>query len=91
MSVLSPFNSPPATDTQQAVSSKESIFGFFLRKRQEAHKTAAVFGKQQKCFNCFCMGAYVPSLYLGINCTFYKPSKIYTFHFFTSLIPCSKN
>ena len=47
MSVLSAFNSPPATDTQQAVSSKESIFGFFLRKRQEAHKTAVVFGKQQ--------------------------------------------
>ena len=44
MSVLSPLNSPPATDTQQAVS-EESI-EFFFRK-------TSVHGKQQKCLIVF--------------------------------------
>ena len=52
MSVLSPLSSPPATDTQQAVSSSKESIGIFFRERHESLHTR----KQQKCFNCFCMG-----------------------------------
>ncbi len=62
MSVLSPLSSPPATDTQQAVSSEESI-GFFFRERHDS----IYIRKQQKCFNCFCMGAYA-SLLTSFKC-----------------------
>ena len=39
MSVLSPLSSPPATDTQQAVSSNEESIGFFFRERHESLHT----------------------------------------------------
>ena len=69
------------TPNKQWTEQRKYIWILFTKKTRSTQDRAAVFGKQQKCFNYFCMGAYVPSLYLGINCTFYKPSKIYTFHF----------
>ena len=57
MSVLSPLKaSPPTTDTEQAVSSKQKVDRgfFFLRVKDNSEEGTHIRtnGKQQKCFNC---------------------------------------